>query len=178
MKTAFSFWQGRIAPVFDVARNIRVLEIQRGRIARQIELTLPGEPAAEKTVRLVEMGIETLVCGAISRPLQAAVSAAGILVIPFISGNLDEIIEAWLHGRIHDDSFAMPGCCRNGRGRRFRGTFRAHSGFGRGGRGYGFSMSGRGNCFCPGCGHVEPHKPGTPCVKTPCPVCGSFMVRG
>jgi predicted Fe-Mo cluster-binding NifX family protein len=178
MQTAFSFWQGRIAPVFDVARNIRILEIQRGTIVRQIEATLPGEPAAEKTVRLVEMGIETLVCGAISRPLQAAVSAAGILVIPFISGNLDEIIEAWLHGRIHEDSFAMPGCCSNGRRRRFRGTFRAHSGFGRGRPGYGFSMSGRGNCFCPGCGHIELHKPGTPCVKTPCPVCGSFMVRG
>ena len=177
MKTAFSFWQGRIAPVFDVARNIRILETQGGRIVGQTEATLPGEPTAQKTIRLVETGIKTLICGAISRPLQAAVSAAGVLVIPFISGNLDEIIAAWRKGRIHDDSFAMPGCCAGGRGRRFRGAFRPRAGFGRGGPGYGFSMGEHGNCFCPGCGHVEPHKPGTPCVKTRCPVCGSWMVR-
>jgi predicted Fe-Mo cluster-binding NifX family protein len=178
MKTAFSFWQGRIAPVFDVTRNIRILEIQRGRIVGQTEATLPGDPTAQKTASLRNMGIETLVCGAISRPLEAAVSAAGILVIPFISGNLDEIIAAWLNGRIHDDSFAMPGCCGNRRGRSFRGTLHPRAGFGRGGPGYGFSMTERGNCFCPGCGHVETHKPGTPCVKTRCPVCGSWMVRG
>lgn len=178
MKTAFSFWQGRIAPVFDVARNVRILETREGKIVSQVEASLPGEPAAGKTIRLVEMGIETLVCGAISLPLHAAVSAAGILVIPFISGNLEDVIEAWLHGSINDGSFAMPGCCTTGRGRRFRGPFRPHTAFRRGGPGYGFSVPGRGSCVCPGCGYVAPHKPGKPCVKTPCPVCGSFMMRG
>ncbi len=178
MKAGFSFWQGRIAPVFDVARNIRVLDIQRGSIVGQMDSTLFVESAAERSRLLVDMGIETLVCGAISRPLHATLSAAGLLVIPFISGNLDDVIDAWLHNRIHETSFAMPGCCAPFRGRRFRGPFRSRSGFSRGGRGYGFSISEQDNCLCPACGHIEPHKPGVPCVKTPCPICGSFMVRG
>jgi predicted Fe-Mo cluster-binding NifX family protein len=178
MKTAFSFWQGRIAPVFDVARNIRVLDVQQRRVVGRTETTLPDEPIALKTASLKGMGIETLICGAISRSLQAAVSAAGIVIIPFISGNLDEVIAAWFNGRIHEDSFAMPGCCGNRRGRRFRGSFDSRPGFGRSGRGYGFSSAAeRGNCLCPACGYIETHKPGMPCVKIPCPVCGSLMVR-
>jgi predicted Fe-Mo cluster-binding NifX family protein len=194
LKIAFSFWQGRIAPVFDVARNFRLVETTtEGVIVSQTEGTFPSESLLEKTACLVGMGVETLVCGAISRPLQGTVTAAGIRVIPFVSGYIDEIVEAWGKGLIADDSFAMPGCCGNNRGRRFRGPSRFLSSDSeredfssqvlegrRGGVGRGGGFSGtalRGSCLCPGCGYTMPHELGMPCVRTVCPRCGSLMVR-
>jgi len=34
-----------------------------------------------------------------------------------------------------------------------------------------------GNCVCPDCKTVIPHKRGIPCFQTTCPNCGKFMTR-
>ncbi len=184
-KTAFSLWQGRIAPVFDVSRRLLILETKEGGGMTRLEELMSGDAPLEKCASLVSRGVDTLVCGAISRYLRGAITAAGIRVIPFVSGPVDEVVDAWAQGRIAEDSFTMPGCCGD-RGRRQRGMFhgssvktlsyeRAGFGVGRGGR---FDRDGgSGNCLCPGCGYVMPHELGRPCAGTLCPRCGSVMVR-
>lgn len=183
MKTAFSLWQGRIAPVFDVSRRLLILETKEGGKMTRLEELMSGDAPLEKCASLSSRGVDTLVCGAISRYLQGVITAAGIRVIPFVSGPVDEVVEAWTQGRIAEDAFAMPGCCGD-RGRRQRGMFHglsgkteayARAGLGRGGR---FDREGgSGNCLCPGCGYVMPHELGRPCAGTLCPKCGSVMVR-
>jgi predicted Fe-Mo cluster-binding NifX family protein len=36
--------------------------------------------------------------------------SAGIRVIPWISGRLEEVLEAFLSGKLMDTKFLMPGC--------------------------------------------------------------------
>jgi predicted Fe-Mo cluster-binding NifX family protein len=72
----------------------------------------------QKAHRLAELGVGTLVCGAISRPFQEMVAAYGIRVIPFVAGDLSDVIEAWLSGNLESDIFVMPGYSGRGRGRR------------------------------------------------------------
>lgn len=117
MKTAFSYWDGRIAPVFDTARNILLLESSSDETVARSEAVLPGDDPAGKALRLAELGVGTLVCGAISRPVQEAVTASGIAVVPFIAGELELVIEAWGLGMLDRDTFAMPGCSHARRGR-------------------------------------------------------------
>jgi predicted Fe-Mo cluster-binding NifX family protein len=189
MKTAFSFWQGRIAPVFDVSRQVFILETKDGVVSTRTEVSLPDEGAQGRAARLAELGVKTLVCGAISRYLHGALEAAGITAIPFVSGSIEEVTAAWENGRIADASFAMPGCCDNMRGRR-RSVARVVQGdagteeldgfgrqpFSRGGLGGG-RRGGQGNCVCPQCGFVKAHEPGTPCVSVLCPRCGISLAR-
>jgi len=118
MKTAFATWDDRIAPVFDIARRIHVVEAESGRIVSETGEVLAEAPPAQKAHRLVELGVGTLVCGAISRPFHEMVAAYGIRVIPFVAGGLSEVIQAWLGGNLERDTFAMPGCSGRGRGRR------------------------------------------------------------
>ena len=69
----------------------------------------------------VSIGLEhkgELVCGAISRPLAEKALAAGIKVIPFVAGDVEEVIEARLQGELPSSALAMPGCL--GRRERFR----------------------------------------------------------
>lgn len=117
-KTAFAHWDDRIAPVFDIARRIHVVEADEGRIVAETGEVLADDLPTQKAHRLVELGVGTLVCGAISRPFHEMVAAYGIRVIPFVAGDLSEVIQAWLSGNLERDAFAMPGCCGRGWGRR------------------------------------------------------------
>lgn len=117
MKAAFAAWNDRVAPVFEVAREIRVVEAESGRIVAESREILSSDLPHQKTLRLAELGVQTLVCGGISRPLLALVSGYGIRVVPFVAGDLGEVIRAWLEGRLPGQAYAMPGCWRRGRRR-------------------------------------------------------------
>lgn len=112
MKTAFAYWDNRIAPVFDIARQIHVVETESGRIISETEEFFANDMPANKVFRIVELGVSTLICGAISRPLHEMVMASGIRVISFVAGDLRKVIRAWLDGKLESEKFAMPGCCR------------------------------------------------------------------
>lgn len=120
MKIAFAYWDNRIAPVFDTVRQIHVVDVESEQIVSEAQETLSSDLPVRKILRLVEMGIGTLVCGAISRPIYGLVVANGIQVVPFVAGDLNEVIHAWLSGNLEADIFAMPGYCGR-KGRRFRG---------------------------------------------------------
>ena len=110
MKTAFPYWQNRIAPVFDTARQILIVESEAGVIASESRVILSDEDPNEKVLRLVEFEIGSLVCGAISRPVFQVATAYGIRVIPFVAGDLDEIVYSWVAGKLKHETYAMPGC--------------------------------------------------------------------
>ncbi|RJQ73293.1 MAG: hypothetical protein C4519_17875 [Desulfobacteraceae bacterium] len=195
MKTAFSYWGDRIAPVFDTARQIQLVASETGRLAGRT-LSFPAhELPVQKALRLLSLGVGTLVCGAISRPMHVLLTAYGIQVIPFVAGDLRHVIEAWQSGQLEREKFCMPGCRPRGR---FRGmhhqevSMMNQKGRGRGagggkGPGQGGQRPGRirgslaagpvGACVCLQCGHTAPHERGMPCVERQCPQCGAMMTR-
>jgi len=121
IKTAFAYWDKRIAPVFDTTQLVHVVAHESEQVVWETLESLPENPLVQKALKLVELGIQTLVCGAISRPLHGVVTAYGIRVVPFVAGDLRDVVRAWLDGNPDLDAFAMPGCRGRSR-RRFRGT--------------------------------------------------------
>jgi predicted Fe-Mo cluster-binding NifX family protein len=177
MKTAFSSWNNRIAPVFDVARQVFLVESDAGLIIRETEEAMPPGDLGVKARHLAELGVNTLVCGAISLPLQGLVATYSITVVPFVAGDLREVIQACLEGRIHDEIFAMPGCCRQTR-RRGGSGMGEREGHGQCVMGDALEAGSCGICICPNCSHHEPHERGVPCSRKKCPICGSALIRG
>jgi len=205
MKAAFATWDSRVAPVFDIARDMVLVDADAGRIVGESQEVLSSDIPAQKALRLAELGVDTLVCGGISRPLLAIITGYGIRVIPFIAGDLREVIQAWLCGRLTRGEFAMPGCWKKGRGRArgvpggyqegsfMRGTGGRGGGGGQGGGFGGRQGGGRGQragrmggpkaagpegfCVCPQCGRKEPHERGVPCTQKKCPNCGVPLTR-
>ncbi len=117
IKTAFAYWDKRIAPVFDTARHVHVVTHESHQVVKETEETLPESPLVQKALKLVELEIQTLVCGAISRPLHGVVTAYGIQVVSYIAGDLHDVVKAWLGGNLDYDVFAMPGCREQARRR-------------------------------------------------------------
>lgn len=131
MKLALAIWNGRISPVFDASRRLLVLDVKDGKVASRHEQELGTDEPTGKVVRLGELGVEILVCGAISRPLAEMIAGRGIRLIPFVAGDTEEAVAAFLAGNLPSPDLAMPGCC--GRRMRFRGG-KGGAGW-RGGRG-------------------------------------------
>ena len=162
MKTAFSYLNNRIAPVFDTAENICLLE--NNTVRTQIKLN--AGTAAGKAAELKQLGICTLVCGAISREIENLISAQGIRIISFVAGELETTIGAWLTKQI-GRAGKMPGCCRRAQG---NGVSRRHCGP------HGQTAQ-HCYCVCPECGRREPHRMGQPCATRQCGNCGAFMKK-
>jgi predicted Fe-Mo cluster-binding NifX family protein len=101
-----------------------LVEVESGRIVNQWTEVLPEEMPVQRALRLTELGVEDLICGAVSRPLQALVSAYGIRVTAFIAGGAEEVIQAWLEDRLDREEFIMPGCCGRRKTRACRGPGR------------------------------------------------------
>ena len=112
-------WQNRISPVFDVAGKLFLVDVEGGQEVARTEERLTEEAIERRARRVAQLGANVLICGAISRPLHALLSSAGVEVIPQTCGEVEEVLGAFVAGRLIGDAFVMPGCC--GRRRRFRG---------------------------------------------------------
>ena len=110
-------YNGRLAPVFDVSRHLLLLEWQKGQVVSRTEFRTE-EPALPTLAELKRMGIDQLICGAISGPMQHAALAMGLEVIGFLTGDLEQVIEALINGR--GRRFGGRGM---GRGRRFQSGY-------------------------------------------------------
>jgi len=119
MKAALSVWEGRISPVFDVSRHALVLTIESGAVLARRSEDIETQSPTAKIERLLTLGIETLICGAISKSLHCELSARGVKVIGFVAGEVDDVVASFLAGRLPSPALLMPGC-RRGR-KRFRG---------------------------------------------------------
>ncbi len=109
MKVAFAVLGDRISPVFDASRRVLVLEVAGGQVECEQREYLPDVDPRAKVAFLSCYGVEILVCGAISRSLKGLLTAYDIQVVPFVAGELREVIEAFLHGELPCPAFSMPG---------------------------------------------------------------------
>jgi predicted Fe-Mo cluster-binding NifX family protein len=119
MKVALTVWDGRMAPVFDVSREALVLTIEDGGITSRSLEKIETPMGWLKLERLTQLGIQTLVCGAITEPLQHELSVRGVKVIAFVAGEIDEVVKSFLDNTLPTRALSMPGCC--GKQNRFRG---------------------------------------------------------
>ncbi|MFP3937193.1 MAG: NifB/NifX family molybdenum-iron cluster-binding protein [Phycisphaerae bacterium] len=115
MRVAIADFDGRVSPVFDVARHLRVLDVDAGEAAAREDVALAEYHDLSRVARLEELGVDVLICGAISRPLELALSSAGVRVISRICGPVEEVVAAFLEGRLTSDAYLMPGATRRRR---------------------------------------------------------------
>lgn len=115
MKVAVPDWQGRVSPVFDVAEHVVLVDLDDNEGGSHHMESLGSTAPHQRAQRLSGLGVDVLVCGAISWPLEALLTAKGIRVIPLICGEVAEVVRAFRNGALKDEQFAMPGCCRKRR---------------------------------------------------------------
>jgi len=123
MKVALTVWENRISPVFDSARMALVLEIENGAVTDRHYEPLDNETSFSRVLTLSRLGVRVLICGAISQFFADMIEAHGIRIIPFVTGEVNQVLNAYQMGVLSTPSFQMPGCgmMRRRRLRRWRG---------------------------------------------------------
>ena len=133
MIIAIAIYNRNISNVFDFAQRLLLVEVEEGQEKDRREVELDSKLFMQRVGQLQRLEVDVLVCGAISRVLAEMVTSAGIQVLPYVTGNIDDILTAYLAGQLVESRYAMPGCWPG-----------ARNGFGRGGRSGGRGCQWRG----------------------------------
>lgn len=128
MIAAIPVWNRRISPVFDTAERVLIARLEGGRIEDRTEALLIDLTPLEKIRLLKSSHVDLVICGGLSRLYSRLLLAERIEVIPWMSGDVEEILQAYCEGVLEPGDFRMPGCGRgrtgprDGRGRGAGGT--------------------------------------------------------
>ena len=128
MRVAIPTWEDRISPVFDTAAHLLVVDIENNsEITRETHSLAPSLKSRMET--LAQLSIDLLICGAITRPLFEGLARTGIHIIPYVCGNVEEILKNIMTGEQIQHRFAMPGCRgpQHRRGRRWMNNNRPYN---------------------------------------------------
>jgi predicted Fe-Mo cluster-binding NifX family protein len=115
MKVALTVWEKRISPVFDSAAMLLIAEIENSKVTAKYTEPFNPEMPSQLAMSLNVQDVDTLICGAISEVPADMIEAEGIKLIPFISGDVFEVLNSYAKGIPIVPEFLMPGC---GRGQR------------------------------------------------------------
>jgi len=125
MKIAIPIYNDSVSNVFDFAHRLLLVDIENGKEANRSEVELKDESLPQRAGQLKSLGVDVLVCGAISRVLANMITASGIQLLAYVAGRVNDVLQAYLNGQLVQPQFSMPGCWPG-----------ARRGFGRGGRGH------------------------------------------
>ncbi|MBN1124715.1 MAG: NifB/NifX family molybdenum-iron cluster-binding protein [Sedimentisphaerales bacterium] len=121
MKIAIPVYGNTVSNVFDFAHRIMLVDVENGREINRCEVDVGNRSLPQRAGQLKTMGVNVLICGAISQLLSAMVTASGIEVLPYVTGNIENVLDAYLAGQLIRQEFSMPGFrpgLRRGLGRR------------------------------------------------------------
>ena len=96
MRVAVPKWCDRVSPVFDVAGRVMLVDIEEDSEVSREEVNIKDTHPAHRARHIVELGVNTLICGGISAPLEAMLLSAGVRVIPQSLQVLWELLTAEL----------------------------------------------------------------------------------
>ncbi len=153
MKIAIPTFASRVSPRFDCARSVLLVSVDDDGTAERAELTASDWTPHERINKLVELGVDTVICGGIDCWSVASFQSAGVTVYGWITGEADDALASLLDGNLDsvagDEEGGRCGCRRfpaddcergqlsaTGRGRRRRrggGGGGSQRGRGRGG---------------------------------------------
>jgi len=123
MKIAMPIYRDNVSNVLDFARRLLLVDIENAKVVNRSEVALESQSLPQRAGNLKNLGVDVLICGAISQALANMVTASGIQVLPYVNGRVNDVLEAYLTGQLAKPQFSMPGCWPGaregfGRGRR------------------------------------------------------------
>lgn len=118
VRIAIPTHEGRVSPVCDVARRFVVVETHDNCEVARADVVIEPTTLPDRARQMTSLRWEVLICGAISRPLEAMLIASGMRVIANTCGPVQDVVAAFFSGEVLRGAFRMPGCGCRVRGRR------------------------------------------------------------
>jgi predicted Fe-Mo cluster-binding NifX family protein len=109
MKVAIAVWEDRVSSVLDFSQQLSVVELRDGSETSRVQVALSEQNALARLARVRDLGIDVLICGAVSQPLACAFMASGIQLLPYVTGKVNDVLKAYQAGELGLPQFMLPG---------------------------------------------------------------------
>ena len=113
MRIAIPIWENKVSPVMDTASRLLVIETDGQKEINRFEAYLEEQDISRRCHRIQSLEIDVLICGAICRSFSGMLLSSDIHIISEISGMVEDVLKAYLQGKLADSKFLMPGCRGN-----------------------------------------------------------------
>lgn len=114
MKIAVTYDEGQVWQHFGKTQNFKVYEALNGEITGSAVIDTGGASHGALAAFLSQQGIDVVVCGGVGAPMVEKLEVMGMQVVPGVSGNADEAVQAFLAGKFKGDRTAIhEGCHHN-----------------------------------------------------------------
>ena len=148
MKIAIPTFATRVSPRFDCAQSVLMVTIDDGGATQRQELSATDWAPHERINRLLELCVDTVICGGIDRWSAAALQSSGVTIYGWVTGEVDDALAALLRGDLDSEAATESGgrcACRRFPGDAVAGIGPPAQGQGTRGRGgHGRKRGGRG----------------------------------
>ena len=100
MKVAIATFGDRVSPRFDCANTFLVVTLERDEIVHREELSAAEWALHDRINRLVDLGVDSVICGGIDRWSADSLLSVGIDLHGWISGSIEESLAAFRQGEL------------------------------------------------------------------------------
>jgi len=102
-KIAVPLFKERVAPYFGASSKILLVELQGDTVAEEATWDVGGEGAMEIARRLVDLGVEKLICGGIQNRYKNWLVGQGVTVVENQRGPARDLIKNQIHSIVREE---------------------------------------------------------------------------
>jgi predicted Fe-Mo cluster-binding NifX family protein len=119
MTIAIPLFGSRVSPRFDHAHDMLLITVDGEKIAARERLSMGEQNPLTRVNWICQRGVDVVICGGISRFSLRSLTRRGLRVFPWVTGNIEEVIQLLLGGQLRSRLAVEPGGrCRRWRQRR------------------------------------------------------------
>jgi predicted Fe-Mo cluster-binding NifX family protein len=97
MRVAIPVFQSKISPRFDSTQEFVLLEIEKSKVIKREDLPTKGWPLSAKLKQMVDLSVDTLICGGIDLESMQQLNFSGIKVYSWITGEVEDVVACFLN---------------------------------------------------------------------------------
>jgi len=106
MKIAIPHSGTRIPPRFDRTEHFLLVTTEKGKVIDRQQLPVKGLTPRTKVRKMIEQGIDTLICNDIDRTSAQQLSGNGIKIYSGVTGKFEDVLHCFIQGRLE---LVLPG---------------------------------------------------------------------
>ena len=104
MKVAIPRMGESVAPCLEYSATIAIFTIEESAIVDQLDFPFRSTNPLDRIRLLRDQHVDTVICGGVQDVFENLVRASGIQLISWVAGNVEELLDQFLAGRL------VPGC--------------------------------------------------------------------
>ena len=108
-RTAIPVFMGRVSPVLDTCTQLGILEPGRNQEIVRRTVPVKGNSIYERAGEIKKLGVGIIICGAVSDAFFNLLKESEVHLVCGITGDVEEVIEAYCKGTLVQARFRMPG---------------------------------------------------------------------